>query len=437
MIQKAVNYTRMQVLFMHHFILLLLFLMYSSGNHLLAQNMDNVDSSQKQVLIDTGMKYFMPDVVHAKHMGWTRGGNKYFTYQLGFAPIVDYSVFIQDNDSKQQVGKQDNQADLRSLRISIRGNINFKKPWHYFISAGHNGLDYDPDTQNKWNFTDLYFIIPVGILGDLTVGKIKEPFVYEMVGDAANLPQTERILNPFFTNRNIGFRFNKSFLNDRMTASAGLFNDWFIKGQSFSESANTFAARVTALPLYEENGRRFVHIGASVRYLEAENGVLRYKGRNESNVSSYYVDTKDFPASNSWNFGFEQLWSVDNFSLLSEYVHAWATTPQGTQQFKGYYFTGSWVITGENRPYDKKAAYARRIKPEGKGGAWEVTARVSQVNLDGRDVKGGLLDKMYLGLNWWASTRWRISFGYGASNLNKDGIIGVTNSFIWRMQWIY
>lgn len=419
-----------------HICLLLLLISYA-GIKIFAQNMDEVDSSQTQLFADTSKQYIIPDIKHGKHMQWANGGNKAFTYQIGFAPILDYTAFIQDNDSKQQVGKQESQSDIRSARVSIRGNINFKKPWRYFASMGYNGLDYDPSKQTPWNVTDLYLVIPAGVLGSLSVGKIKEPFIYEMVGDAANLPQTERILSPFFVSRNIGVRFNKPILNDRMTLAAGWFNDWFTQGQAFAESANTFAARVTALPIFEDNGTRFVHIGASIRYLEAENGVLRYKGKNESNVSSNYVDTKDFTASNSWNFGFEQLWSIDNFSLLAEYVHSWANTPTGTEQFKGYYITGSWVVSGEQRPYDKKAAYARRIKPDGKSGAWEIVGRVSQVNLNGKTVEGGMLNKMYLGLNWWASQYWRVSFGYGAGNLDKDNLVGVTNSFVFRLQWIY
>ena len=299
------------------------------------------------------------------------------------------------------------------------------------------GSLHDPSKQAPWNITDLYFVIPVGVLGNLTVGKVKETFVYEMVGDAANLAQTERILNPFFNSRNIGLKLGRTFMNDRMTVAAGWFNDWFTQGQSFSESANTFTARVTALPVFEDNGKRFLHLGLSTRYLEEENGVLRYKGRNESNVSSNYVDTKDFTASHSWSFGFEQLWSVNNFSLLGEYVHSWAYTPTNTEQFKGYYLTGSWVISGEQRPYDKKAAYARRIKPTKKGGAWEIVSRVSHVKLDGKNIHGGELLKMYLGLNWWATQYWRVSFGYGASNLNKDDLLGITNSFLWRIQWIF
>jgi len=324
-----------------------------------AQNMDDVDSSQTQLLADTSKRYLIPDL-RRKQLKWTSGGNKLFTYQLGFAPIADYTVFVQDDDSKKQVGKQENQGDIRSARISIRGNINFKNPWRYFFSVGYNGLDYDPAKQPPWNITDLYFVIPVGVLGNLTVGKIKETFVYEMVGDAANLAQTERILNPFFNSRNIGFKLGRTFINDRMTVTAGLYNDWFTQGLNFSESANTFTARLTALPVYEDHGKRFLHLGLSTRYLEEENGVLRYKGKNESNVSSNYVDTKDFPASHSWSFGFEQLWSINNFSLMGEYVHSWAYTPTNTEQFKGYYLTGSWVLSGEQRPYDKKGCLCKK-----------------------------------------------------------------------------
>jgi len=67
-----------------------------------AQNMDDVDSSQTQLLADSSKQYLIPDL-HRKHLRWTNDGNKLFTYQIGFAPILDYTVFVQDEDSKKQV----------------------------------------------------------------------------------------------------------------------------------------------------------------------------------------------------------------------------------------------------------------------------------------------------------------------------------------------
>jgi phosphate-selective porin len=405
------------------------------GSFLQAQNTDYVDSSQVQVLADTGKSYLVPDLSH-KQMKWTNIGNKYFTLQLGFVMLFDYDQNIQDEDSKTQVGKQESRFDLRSARVMARGKINFKNPWSYLISLEYKGLDRGDDV-NAFGFTDLKLLVPLSKHSELTFGKIKETFVYEMVGDAANLPQSERILNPFFASRNTGIVYRHFLLNDRMTISGGWFNNWLAKGGSLSESVNTYTARVTGLPKWVNNGKQFMHMGVSIRYLGAQNGMERLQGKNESNVSTNYVDTKSFSASHQLNLGFEQLWSLENFSVLFEYVHNWTKTPTGSEQFSGSYVTGSYVISGEQRPYDKKAGYARRIKPTGKSGAWEIIARISKLDLDNRDIHGGINNRYTFGLNWWATQYWKAGMTYGITNLLKDNILGVTNSFQFRIQWIF
>ncbi len=260
--------------------------------------------------------------------------------------------------------------------------------------------------------------------------------IIDMVGDAANLPHQERLLNPFFVSRNNGIQYRQFLLNNRMTISGGWYNKWPFNGRSFAESPNTFTARITGLPKWEKNGKQFMHTGIAVRYAEADNNTLRLKGKNESNVSTNYVDTKNFEGTHQWNLGIEQLWSLENFSVLMEYVHNWSKATTGTEQFRGYYITSSYIISGEQRPYDMKAAYARRVKPDNKSGAWEVWFRIGRVNLDSRNIKGGINSRGTLGLNWWASQSWKLGFNYGISNLLKDESIGITNSFQWRIQWI-
>src|SRR5262245_36661022 len=236
-------------------------------NEVRSQHTDLVDSSQVQVLADTSNKYLVPDLKRT-HRSWTEFRTKWFTGQLGFAPIIDYDLFIQNDVSKKQVGEDESRFDLRSGRFSVRGKILFKHPWTYFLSLEYKGFDRTED-DNAFGITDLKFVIPVIKNWNLTIGKIKETFVYEMVGDAANLPHPERILNPFFTSRNIGLTMGRTMAQDRMTFTAGWFNNWWVDGQSFNESANTFTARFTALPKYEMNGHRFIHVGVSYRYLEA------------------------------------------------------------------------------------------------------------------------------------------------------------------------
>jgi hypothetical protein len=374
----------------------------------------------------------MPDVQRKKDMGWTKGGNKLLTWQLGFVPILDYNLNIQNEESEEQVGKQESRFDIRSARVSVRGNLNVAKlPWSYMVSVEYKGLDRTED-DDPFGFTDIKLSIPLSKVSDITLGKIKETFVYEMVGDAANLPHQERLLNPFFRSRNAGVVYRHFFLNNRLTASAGWFND-FINGKG----NNTFTARVTGLPKWVDNGKWFIHSGMGLRYVQAKEGTVRLKGKNQSNVSSNYTDTKDFAADHQVNLNFEQLWSLENFSMLFEYVHNWTKTPSGSEQFKGYYVTGSYIISAEQRPYDMKSGYARRVKPNGKAGAFELVTRFGRVNLDSRNIKGGVNTIYTIGLNWWASQYWKAGMFYNISNLDKKEMVGVTNTLHWRLQWVF
>ncbi len=391
-------------------------------------------AAQPKVARHEGPNFVVPDLPR----GWNEFDNKVFSTTLGFAPIVDYTGFTQDHDSLTQVGKQESRWDIRSGRFSIRGFIHTRRPIQYFLSLEYKGLDR-PEDAPPFGITDFWFAVPIHKkIGTLTFGKIKETFTYEMVGDAANLPFLERTLNPFFVSRNIGVKLSNSIGNERMTYSLAWFNDWFTQGQSFKESANDFTGRLTGLPIYSKNGANYVHVGTSFRYAGAENGMVRLKGRPESNIASNYVDTGDIPANFQNAYGLELLLNRGPFSVLAEYADSFVYSPTvGVPHFQGEYVTATWTITGEHRPYDKKVGYARRIIPERRWGAWELVARYSQVDLNDRGVKGGILHKGLVGINWWASTQWRFSFAYGLADLNRKNLSGLTNIFQTRFQWIF
>ena len=189
----------------------------------------------------------MPDVPR-KWLNWTTYDGPLFSLKVGFVPIVDYSAFHQDDVSVSQVGKQDDQWNLRSGRISIGGLLKFKVPITYFASVEYKGLDRPPGAEG-WAMTDVKLSIPVSKFGRISVGKIKETFSYEMVGDAANLPQLERILNPFFTSRNIGVRVDNVIFKKKMTYAAGWFNDWWARDRPYDGSSNHFTGRITVAPM--------------------------------------------------------------------------------------------------------------------------------------------------------------------------------------------
>jgi phosphate-selective porin len=361
-------------------------------------------------------------------------------YQLKFGLVVmpaDYTTFDQDAASKSQVGNQQDEFEARSLRLMARGYFELFRKWNYVVSYEYKG--FDQTSTADWNVTDFRVSTEIGPrVGTLTMGKMKESYAYEMVGDAANLPQHERLLSPFFRSRNVGAQLSNAVFDQRATWAVGWFNDWWTQGQSYAGSGNDFAGRVTALPVWRDDGAAYLHVAASVRYYGAVDDQLRYRGKPASNVSDDYVDTGKVPGDHAWHTGLEALWNAGRYSLLAEYVRADLSTRDGTNPtLDGYYLTGSWVITGEHRPYDRKAGYARRILPQGRWGSVEVIGRYGHVDLEDRSVDGGTMDGWWAGVNWWATRRLKMSIGYGDIDLDRFGTEGNTKTLLSRLQWIY
>jgi phosphate-selective porin OprO/OprP len=364
---------------------------------------------------------------------------KYFTTLLGFAGIYDYNAFSQDSDSIGQVGRQRDQWDDRSTRFILTGGVGPESyRVHYFAAYSWNGFDADENKKKTWEFTDLNITAPVGKLGALTFGKNKEPFVYEMVGDAAFLPSMERILNPFFTSRDVGLSMSNTAFNKRMTYSTGWFNNWWVHGKDFDTAGNHFASRVTGLVSINEDGSRYLHLGASARYAGADLGVVRLRGKAGSNVSSNYVDTGNIPASNQKEFALEALWTRDGYSILTEYVRSQVNATQfANPSFYGFYITGSWFITGEHRPYDRNVGFARRPIPRRRLGAVELAARYARLDLDNKSIHGGVMDKGLLDLNWFLNRRWKLGVSGGFANLDRAGLNGFSGILQTRIQYIF
>jgi hypothetical protein len=57
-----------------------------------------------------------------------------------------------------------------------------------------------------------------------------------MVGDAANLPHTERLPSPSFVSRNAGIRLSNTMFDQRGTWNAGVRNNWLSADTSFDDA---------------------------------------------------------------------------------------------------------------------------------------------------------------------------------------------------------
>jgi phosphate-selective porin OprO/OprP len=105
-------------------------------------------------------------------------------------------------------------------------------------------------------------------------------------------------------------------------------------------------------------------------------------------------------------------------------------------KFEGGYAQASFVLTGETRTYNPAAAAYNGIVPAnpfslaGGWGAWEIAARISQIDLNDQlatanGVAGGRQTVYTAGLNWYVNRNVRFMFNYLHGDITKQ--VSATN----------
>ena len=257
--------------------------------------------------------------------------------KIGFAGIGDYTMFSQTPTSVSQVGTVASQADLRAARVVLTQNIS--KNFYWYFAPNYNGFVTPPD--QLFSIYDLYLAYksPIGLL---TIGKQKETFVYEMAALAANLPQQERVLSPFFSSRAVGVKLTNTALGQRMTWALG----WY----PFYYDGSQTTARLTGVPYITGDNAEWVHLGVDYRYVGNTYGKLRFRGKPESDIAPNFVDTGSFTGNYANELNYELVATTKPISLYSEFSKAWVNAPLSQNPvFFGYYAELAWAITGETR----------------------------------------------------------------------------------------
>jgi len=367
--------------------------------------------------------------------------NGSFKLKLGGRIMNDWAFFDADDDLEDALGEFDDGTEFRRARLYVSGtiydNIEFKA--QYDFAGG--------DTDLK----DMYLGIKGLPIGDIRVGHFKEPFSLEEVTSSKYISLMERALpiEAFAPSRNAGVMLHNHVLEDRVTWAAGVFRDSASDeyGDETGDEYNV-TGRITALPWYEEEGRRMLHIGAAVSArneyknhlksgdLEVDQEVARFRARSESHLASYrLVDTAMQQMDEMLLVGTEAALVFGPFSLQGEYIFANVDGDEDSDRdfdgdgapdygyfdstdFQGFYLYASYFLTGEHRAYKPTTAAFSRVKPkhnfleDGGPGAWELVARYSHLDLDDGDVNGGKQDDITLGVNWYLNPNVRVMLNY-------------------------
>jgi phosphate-selective porin OprO/OprP len=380
---------------------------------------------------------------------WNVFRTKAFTAAFGGAIIMENTRwFSQDNTNEQQLGdlREFEGGSMRGFRAGLGGAINFKKPWSYFTSWGTRAFErgFNQGDQSEFVFYDYRIDIPVGT-ATLSMGKTKETFsISRLHGMIYEPAQQERasVTDGLLPARNVGIVMNDTFLNERMTWSAGVFNNWYEVDKSFSENPTVFTGRISALPYLSKDESNLFHLGIAGRYSNAAGGI-RYKTKTEIYSGPISVDTQEIDdASSTFHYGLEMAWRKGPFILISEYIQSNVrSTTFNDPSFKGYYVVASYTITGEMRSYNKRSGTFRKLNVANglNSGGWgelDVYTRWSSIDLNDKSIEGGEMNTFSLGLNWSPIAAIQVNVNYRYSTLERLGQKGSNNGFVTRLVFI-
>lgn len=388
---------------------------------------------------------------------------------------IDAGAFHQDADNLATVGPARDGLDFRRARFGFEGegfDIFF-----YRFDVDFASFDAGPNNTQASNkrpvVQDAYLdTMELALIGNLRVGRFREPFGLERLDSSNDLPFLERSLptNALVPFRNLGimgFDWNEA---ETHTWSYGVFTE---NSNAYGESLLTtggvaFTGRTTWLPWYDEyaDGRYLLHLGASYSYRLVSNERTRFGTQPEfglkQDTATGLLQTPRFvntPVINMHDYhvaGVEATTMLGSLAIEGEYMFV-----SGNQInkpalfFHGGYVEAMYFLTGEHRNYNRKLGihgplqihnrFFRVDTDEGiqtGSGAWEATARVSTLDLNSENINGGRLTDVTIGLNWYYTTRSRIMFNYIHAFLNAKGLnTTVTDSnadiLAVRYQWAF
>ncbi len=333
-----------------------------------------------------------------------------FELKFGGRVQADYTFASADDAVEISYGADEFQDgfEFRRARLFMEGRIydriKFKAQYDF---AGGDA-----------NFRDVYVALDQDF-GEIRFGHYKEYFSLEELTSSKYLAFLERSLPvlAFSPSYNSGVGVHGS-RGDRLNWGIGAFYDADDFGVSGDEDDRNITGRVGFRPIYEDQGKRLLHLGLAVNHRDRDNSI-RFRARPEAHLTTRLVDTGTFAADSALIVGAEVAGVHDRFWFAGEYIQADVDSLVGANPtFDGAYVQAGYFLTDDHRRFKSSSGGFDRQKPKrnwdrsGGRGAWEVAIRFSTVDLaDGR-INGLEQDDVTLGLNWYPNpaTRFMLNF---------------------------
>ncbi len=382
--------------------------------------------------------------------------NKDFSLHVGGRIQTDSVWWTQSNaiSPQNQVGELFDGTYFRRVRLNLDGK--FQEVFEYnFEYAFENTQQLMTGLDEMWvGVTQLPF------LGSIRIGHLKVPQGLEgdMVSSSKTMTFMERAsyTDAFYNNFAPGVWTGNSVLDQHLTWAAMFYRtERGTNGADFGDGEYAATGRITMLPVYENDGRCLVHLGAASTWRAAElggnelsgNRTITLQARPElrdaqgdfGNNAALPGDTARMASTGALTCTNMYVNSAEVLAIMGplSFQGEWALTTltdvekSGTRQnrtFNGGYAQVSYFLTGENRLYDRRlgrlgSLYTNpnenfwAVKDEEGNfnhglGAWELAVRYSYLNLNDGPVEGGVMQGLTVGVNWYLNTNLKLQFEY-------------------------
>jgi phosphate-selective porin OprO/OprP len=369
--------------------------------------------------------------------------------------VADYFQPKHTGTDTRQFPDLNSGYNLRRGRIGVLGT--FMKDWDYNLTYDIGGSNDNTAAINQATITYKGF----GPLR-LQVGYVDLNYDFANGMSSNNLPLIEApSASNVSGNVTGGTRaaFGAYVVGDRYFGE--LYYVGSAPGTSVNDEQVSALARFAYRPVQDDTS--LLHIGVNGSYIFQPNQTsagaagthtqVEFNDRPELRVSNNsLIDTTNgaqfINARNAYTAGVELAGSHRNFWVDGGYYWYGATqakapgAPAPNLNFTGYYVEGGWVVTGEQRPYDKDAASWGGIRParpfslaNNGFGAVELAGRYGVVDLNDHvaaglssastgGVFGGKQSIAVVGVNWYPIYNVRFMLDYFFTTVNKMSIDG-------------
>ena len=345
--------------------------------------------------------------------------------EISFEGLIQADGYWYDNDLADLDGDPldggDSDHELRRAELVLKG----KGPRGFDWVVGYDAK------ADKWLDVNARYRLGADRRHSVQLGQFKQANSLEELSSTKNNDFISKamVTNTFAVGRRLGAAYGYRGDNWSVTASA--------YGRELTSGGNRgagYGVRGSYAPVLEDG--RILHLGLSHVRQDTDNDTLRVRTRPQADLAGVrLVDTRAFADADRFaTTGLESFWASGPLKLQAEYTTsdvARLAAPDYTAT--GGYMSGVYNLTGEGWTW-KDGVPGTASPSDSARGLWQLGLRYDTIDLDDGAVRGGQMDALTAGVNWYWRNNFKVSLNYVMVDSERAGVSDDPNVLAARVQ---